>query len=129
MESELLAAQLRSVNTSVYGASIEKLRVDTWRNISKVRESTQDSLDVIRDEVIRNTNYARTGLSRRIDAVASKQDTNTALLSQHSANISNLIEVGISKSYGIGAVTVIVVVVIVVVAFIFILYLKHKSNK
>ena len=94
-ESELLEAQLRSVNTSVQlqGASIEKLRVDTSRNISEVRERTQDSLDVIGDDVIRNTNElndARTSLNRRIDEVETKQDTNTALLSQHSANVSNL---------------------------------------
>ena len=107
-ESELLAleAQLRAVNTSVQlqGASIEKLRVDTSRNISEVRERT----DVIRDDVLRNINEpnnARTNLSKRIDEVASAQDTKTALLSQHSASISNLEdEVDALKSSGIGAV-------------------------
>ncbi len=130
MNSELLEAQLRSVNTSVQlqGASIEKLRVDTSRNISEVRERTQDSLDVIGDDVIRNTNElndARTSLNRRIDEVETKQDTNTALLSQHSAKVSDLESESIYlKSLGIGAVTFAtigfaVLIIIAVVGWIF----------
>ncbi len=114
MESELLAAQLRSVNASVqlHGASIEKLRVDT---------------DVIRDDVNRNTNELndiRANLSGRIDEVASKHDVNAAWLRQHSANISNITnKVGALNNFGITAVAslssiiAVLVIIFVVVAF------------
>ncbi len=122
MESELLAAQLRSVNTSVQvqGASIQKLRVDT---------------DVIRNEVILNTNELndiRANLSGRIDKVALQQDKNTALLRQQSANISNITnEVGALKSSGLIAVaslsSITVVLVIFVVAALVCFALKSKK--
>ena len=148
IESELLEAQLRSVNTSVQlqGASIEKLRVDTLRNISEVREGTQDSLDVIRDKVINNTNElndARTSLSRRIDEVASELDTkiyysntyvssgghNTTTLNQ---DIVNIIEnrFGVSIRFAIGISVVALIFAGIVAAFIIIpkLHKLYKRN-
>ncbi len=126
-ESELLEAQLRSVNTSVQlqGASIEKLRVDTSRNISEVRERTQDSLDVIKNEVYNNTNElndTRTSLSRRIDEVASELDTKTALLSQHNASINSV--TGISV---VAFLLSIIIIIVGVAAFIY-LILRIKRN-
>ncbi len=125
MKNELLEAQLHSVNTSVQlqGESIEKLRVDTLSNISDVRERTQDSLNVIRDEVSGNTNElndTRTSLSGRIDEVESEQMSHKALLSQHIANITNLEnEVGVLKSSGkisVGLLTSFIAVLVIAVA-------------
>ena len=123
------------MNTSVQlqGASIEKLRVDTSRNISEVRERTQDSLDVIRKEVIRNTNelnVARTNLSRRIDEVESAQDTKTALQSQHNASISNLEnEVDDLKSSRIAAVASFAIIIAVIIAFLIVMLCIHYAYK
>ncbi len=89
--------------------------------------------DVIRDEVIRNTNelnHARTNLSGRIDNVASKQDMNAALLSQQRENIGNLgNEFGALKSCQTGQTLVALFECLVAVLEIFVLVVLYCCRK